>query len=114
VADDPRFGTNAARLAKRGELETLIEERFRRHPRADVLRWLEAADIPTGAVNDVPAVAAHPQLEARHRWTTVDSPGGPIPALIPPHNLGDAPPRMAAVPSLGEHTDQVLAELEVN
>ena len=40
----------------------MIEQRFRARTRADVVARLEAADIPTGAVNDVPAVVAHPQL----------------------------------------------------
>jgi crotonobetainyl-CoA:carnitine CoA-transferase CaiB-like acyl-CoA transferase len=113
LADDPRFATNADRLGNRAELEAIIEDRLRGLERAGVVGRLEAADIPTGNLNDVPAVADHPQLAARGRWTTVDSPGGPIPALIPPHNLHDAPPRMGAVPALGEHTQAVLAELGI-
>ena len=70
-----------------------------------------SADIATANVNDVPAVATHAQLAARGRWTTAASPSGDIPALIPPHNLQSAPPRIGAVPALGEHTDEVLAEL---
>ena len=62
-------------------------------------------------MNDVAAVAAHPQLAARNRWVNVDSPGGEFSALLPPHNLAGAPPRMGAVPALGEHTDEILAEL---
>ena len=85
---------NAARLAHRSELETLIEQRFRSRTRAHVIVSLEAADIPTGAVNDVPAVVGHLQLAARGRWTTVAAPGGEIPALIPPHNLRGVTPRM--------------------
>ncbi len=114
LATDPRFVTNAARLANRHALEARIEQRFRERTRAEVLGWLEGAAIPTGQVNDVPALVAHPQLQARGRWTTVDSPGGPIPALVPPHNLGAVSPVMGAVPSLGEHTRQVLAELEAH
>ena len=109
---DARFVTNSLRLEHRGALEALIEARFRPHP-ADVVRgWLEAADIPTATVNEVPAVAAHPQLTSRARWTTVASPSGQIPALLPPHNLFGVPPMMGAVPALGEHTDEVLAEIE--
>jgi len=111
LADDPRFATNAERLQHRVDLESLIEQRFRGFPRADVIAWLDAADIPTGAVNDVPTVASHPQLAARHRWTTVGAPGGAIPALVPPHNLLHAPPIMGAVPALGAHTAEVLASL---
>jgi formyl-CoA transferase len=111
LADDPRYATNANRLQHRGDLEAAIEDRFRWYQRAEVLRRLEEADIPTGAVNDVPAVAAHPQLAARGRWTTSSVPGGSIPALVPPHNLDGVSPRMGAVPALGAHTAEVLAEL---
>jgi itaconate CoA-transferase len=112
LADDPRFVTNERRLENREALEALIEARFRRHLRETILARLDAAGIPTGSVNDVPAIADHAQLAARGRWTTVDSPTGELPALVPPHNLTDAPPRMGPVPALGEHTQEVLAELD--
>ena len=111
LADDERFRTNPLRLTNREALEALIEERFRSHPRSEVTTWLAAADIAMGSVNDIPAVATHPQLVARGRWTTVASPSGDIPALVPPHNLKSVAPRMGAVPALGEHTTEVLAEL---
>jgi len=114
LADDARFSTNAQRLTNRETLEALIERRFRDHTCAQVRAWLTAADIATGNVNDVPAVAEHPQLAARKRWTTVQSPGGEIPALVPPHNLMSVQPRMGAVPALGEHTLQVLNELGID
>lgn len=111
LADDARFVTNTLRLENREALDVLIDERFRRRSRAEVLAWLSDAEIATGTVNDVPAVADHLQLSARHRWTTVASPGGDIPALLPPHNLSTVNPYMGAVPALGEHTAEVLAEL---
>jgi len=111
LADDPRFATNADRLTNREALESIIEGAFRARSRADVLRDLDAADIPTGAVNDVAAVSEHPQLAARERWAQVPSPYGEIPALIPPHNLAGVHPRMGAVPSLGEHTAEVRRQL---
>jgi itaconate CoA-transferase len=111
LADNERFRTNEQRLANREPLEALIEERFRDRPRAEVMQWLEQADIPTAALNDVATVIAHPQLEARQRWVTVDTPAGPIPALLPPHNLESVSPRMGRVPALGEHTQEILAEL---
>ena len=113
LAGDARFATNADRLQHRADLEQLIEQRFASQERASVIALLEAADIPTGAVNDVPAVASHVQLAARNRWVEVDAPGGAIPALVPPHNLRGAPPAMGAVPALGAHTADVLAELDI-
>jgi crotonobetainyl-CoA:carnitine CoA-transferase CaiB-like acyl-CoA transferase len=111
IANDARFGTNPDRLQHREILEPLIEETFRALSVSDVSRLLEQAGIATGIVNDVPAVAEHPQLAARNRWVDVDSPCGTIPALIPPHNLKDSPPLMGRVPALGEHTDEILKEL---
>lgn len=108
---DDRFATNAQRLTHRAALERIIEDRFGTRRQVDVIDLLERADIATGAVNDIPAVAAHPQLAARERWTRVPSPGGMIPALVPPHNLGSVSPRMGAVPALGEHRAEILAEL---
>jgi crotonobetainyl-CoA:carnitine CoA-transferase CaiB-like acyl-CoA transferase len=108
---DPRFTTNALRLANRVPLEAMIEARFRPHPRAVVMEWLERAGIPTANAHTVPEVAGHPQLAARNRWTTVSVPGGMIPALLPPHNLAGITPRMGPVPAPGQHTAEILAEL---
>lgn len=111
LESDPRFATNGDRLANRADLERMIEERFSTMSRVVLIARLEAADIPTGAVNDVPSVVAHPQLAARARWAKVQVGGAPAPALLPPHNLQSAVPRMQAVPALGEHTAEVLNEL---
>lgn len=112
LADDERFVTNARRVENRGALETLIEARFASRKRADLIAALERADIPIASVNDVPSVVEHPQLAARERWASADTPNGEIPALIPPHNLASVHPRMGRVPALGEHTDEVLRELQ--
>ncbi len=111
LADDPRYLTNTDRLANRRQLELLIETIFGTLSVATVIDRLERGEIANAVVNDVAAVAAHPQLAARGRWTELESFLGPIPALLPPHNLAGAPPRMDRVPSLGEHTAAVLAEL---
>jgi itaconate CoA-transferase len=108
---DARFATNGDRLSNRSALESIIEARFRELARADVIDRLERADIPTGAVNDVRDVVAHPQLAARGRWRSVNVGGAGAQALLPPHNLQGAPPRMDAVPALGQHTAEVLGEL---
>jgi crotonobetainyl-CoA:carnitine CoA-transferase CaiB-like acyl-CoA transferase len=112
LADDPRYVSNALRVENRAALESLIDAHFSKRTCAEVIALLEAADIPTGAMNDLAAVVAHPQLAARGRWVRVDSPGGEFSALLPPHNLQSAPPRMGAVPALGEHTAEILAELK--
>jgi crotonobetainyl-CoA:carnitine CoA-transferase CaiB-like acyl-CoA transferase len=114
LVNDERFATNAQRLNNRVELETLIEQKFAPLTVSDVIARLEEADIASAAVNDMPAVVNHAQLAARGRWVEVSSPQGMIAALLPPHNLSSVPPRMEAVPGLGEHTQEVLAELQEN
>ena len=111
LADDPRFVSNELRVANRVPLESLIDAHFSVRTRDEVITLLESADIPTGAMNDVASVAAHPQLTARDLWVHVDSPAGEFSALLPPHNLQSSPPRMGSVPALGEHTAEILAEL---
>src|SRR5262249_55029483 len=57
LADDPRFATNADRLRNRVALEQIIEKRLSCWTQSEALALLEQAGVPTGAVNDVPAVA---------------------------------------------------------
>ena len=63
------------------------------------------------AVNLPSEVLAHAQLTARNRWRDIDTPVGPITALLPPPVISGFDPPMGAIPGLGQHTDSVLAEL---
>jgi crotonobetainyl-CoA:carnitine CoA-transferase CaiB-like acyl-CoA transferase len=111
LLNDERFTTNAKRLGHRDELEKTIEQYLGTLTRSEVITRLDAAKVANGEINDVAAVARHPQLTARQRWANVQSPSGEIPALIPPHNLESAPAQMRPVPALGEHSQEILAEL---
>lgn len=113
LADDARFASNEARLEHREALETLIEEHFEALPAAAVLHRLDEAGIASANLNEIPAVAAHPQLTARGRWSTVSTADGVMPALLPPHNLASVMPSLGAVPEMGQHTAEVIAELEM-
>lgn len=110
-ATDARYRSNELRLNDRAGLEAEIEAVFAGLTRAEVTARLDEAGIANAAVNEVPDVVNHPQLKARRRWVKVETFAGTIPALLPPHNLAGAPPRMGRVPALGEHTAEVLAEL---
>jgi crotonobetainyl-CoA:carnitine CoA-transferase CaiB-like acyl-CoA transferase len=111
LASDPRFITNSKRSAARKELRALIVDAFSSLTSAEVVARLDAAQIANANVNDMHAVWAHPQLRARDRWREVDSPAGRIPALLPPGSWEDEPPRMDAVPALGQHTAAILEGL---
>ena len=108
---DERFNSSPRRRVNRVALENLIEEAFAELPRAEVVHRLEAADVPFGSVNEVAEFVAHPQLAARDRWREVNSPVGPLKAIVPPIDLEGMPHRMEAIPDVGEQTDEILAEL---
>ncbi|GAA2553039.1 CaiB/BaiF CoA transferase family protein [Pseudonocardia hydrocarbonoxydans] len=108
LADDPRYATGAGRVAHRAELDALVADWCARTDLATIQAAADAAGIGNSRHNTTTDVLAHPHLAARGRWGEVDTPGGPVPALLPP--LGE---RLDPVPALGEHTDAVLRELGV-
>ena len=111
LASDPRFSANADRVAHRAALDALITAAFATHTAEEVLARLDAAQIANARMNTVEEFLDHPQLAARNRWRTVESPAGPIRALVPPFGLDDVEPRMGPIPAVGEHTDAILNEL---
>ena len=111
LATDERYSSNTRRSADRATLRELIVQVFSGLTAAEVVQRLETAQIANAQVNTMAQVWAHPQLQARQRWTSVDTAVGPVPALLPPGSWSKRPPRMDPVPSLGQHTDALLAEL---
>jgi itaconate CoA-transferase len=111
IANDPRFAGNARRVAARDDVRRMIVDAFSTLSAEEVVRRLDEAQIANAQVNDMQAVWAHPQLKARNRWREVDTAAGHIPALLPPGSWAEAPPRMDAVPALGQHTGSILAGL---
>jgi len=111
LATDPRFASNSKRTAERQALRAIIVEGFAALSADEVIARLDDAQIANARMNDMHDVWQHPQLKARGRWTQVETPSGPIPALLPPGDTDAFAPRMDAVPALGQHTDAILAEL---
>ncbi|MQS99602.1 CaiB/BaiF CoA transferase family protein [Streptomyces jumonjinensis] len=112
LADDPRFATNTARTAHRELTDAEVAGARGGLGAEEAIGELEAAGIACARLNTVREVAGHPQLAARDRWRDVDSPAGPLRALLPPITLPGGPEaRMGAVPALGEHTDALLSSL---
>ena len=111
LATDPRYNTNALRSAARKELYALIVGVFAGLAAEQVVERLDEAQIANAHMNDMHDLWEHAQLKARHRWTEVGTPAGPVPALLPPGQPNGYEPRMDPVPALGQHTDAILAEL---
>jgi itaconate CoA-transferase len=108
---DARFASNKLRHENRTALRTLILEMFAGLTAAEVVERLDTAQIANARVNTMQDLWQHPQLAARGRWTEVDSPVGPLPALLPPGVNNSYSYRMDGIPALGQHTDAILGEL---
>ena len=111
LATDQRFRDNNARREHRHELTQLIEDYFSDMTSLEVVKKLDAAGIANGRLNEPGEVWQHVQFSSRDRWRQVETPGGPVKALLPPFTFADFEAVMGDVPALGEHTDAVLREL---
>jgi itaconate CoA-transferase len=112
LATDPRYDNNTKRTAARAEVISLIERVFAELSAQDVIARLDQAGIANARLNTPEEVWDHEQLRARGRWREVGSPEGAIPAVLPPASFEGIEARMDPIPSIGEHTDAILSELD--
>lgn len=110
LARDPRFADNPLRRAHDDELTAALEECFAAHTADALAEALDAAGIANARLRTVADFADHPQLAARDRWRTFDTPVGQLRGLLPPVTVAGREPLMGAVPALGEHTAALRAE----
>jgi len=111
LADDPRFATNGDRVANRTELVATLAARLEERPTAAWLATLDAADVPAGPINDIAAAFDSPW--SADRTVELHHPVlGPTRQVAPAFDLARTPASIrTAPPLLGEHTDEILAEL---
>ena len=111
--EDPRFRTNADRLAHREEVEAIVADFIAGLTRAEALAFFEAAEVTVGAVCDEADLANDPYVAERE--VLIEVPDGAAGSL-PMHNVV---PRLSATPgalrrpapALGEHNREILRAL---
>jgi len=109
---DPRYGSNARRVACRAELVREIEVRLQSRSRDEWVRLFAEAGLAVGPINDIRQVFEDPQVRHREMAVEVDHPtAGRIRLPGIPVKFGETPGRIQGPPpNLGEHTDEVLRE----
>jgi formyl-CoA transferase/CoA:oxalate CoA-transferase len=112
LAADPRYVTNAARVANRESLIETLQAVFLTRSYEEWEAILTGGGVPVGAINTIDRVVDHPQVAARGALLECEHPvAGRVRVVGPPARLSDTPGdvRLPA-PLLGQHTDQVLRE----
>jgi crotonobetainyl-CoA:carnitine CoA-transferase CaiB-like acyl-CoA transferase len=109
LRDDPRYATNAGRVAERAELVPRLHALFQTRTVAEWMALFDRARVPGGPIRTVPEVAA------ASPWAIVDhahATAGTVRTFRSPIALdGDNRTARSAPPTLGQHTDEVLREL---
>lgn len=113
MISDPRFATNADRLANVVELDAAIGDFIGRHDQAKLVALMEAAEVTVGPIYDIAQIMQDPHVIERE--ILADYPDAEL-DLLPMHHvvprLSDTPGSIrAAAPALGEHNAELLAEL---
>jgi crotonobetainyl-CoA:carnitine CoA-transferase CaiB-like acyl-CoA transferase len=113
IGDDARFATNKARVANRDALRRLVSAETLTWRKADLLKACEENAVPAGAINTIEEMFADPQVQDRGlRIDLPDAAGTVIPGVRTPVILSETPLRYERPsPRLGEHQEEVLAEL---
>jgi crotonobetainyl-CoA:carnitine CoA-transferase CaiB-like acyl-CoA transferase len=114
--NDERFATNPARVRNHPLLDPLLRAEFASRQRGDLIAALEAAGVPCSPINTVPEVFAEPQVQHRRLLRELPHPtAGRVPQVVSPLNFTNEPVAFnRAPPLLGEHTDEILRELELS
>ncbi len=113
LIDDGRFKTNALRTEHYDELRPILTNIMKERSTSQWIADMEEVGVPCGPINTVDKVIEEPQIRAREMIVEVEhATAGKIQMAGIPIKLSATPGRVdAPAPDLGEHTDEVLAEL---
>jgi len=113
LAKDPRFDSEANRVANRDVLGPLLNSIFSTRPAGHWLTRLDDAGVPAGRIKTVAEVCESEHLRARGMFVNVKHPkAGAVTAMGVPIRLRSTPgAAQAPAPLLGQHTDEILTGL---
>lgn len=113
LVEDPRFKTPPDRSANRDELGQIIGQALRKLDMAEASRRLEETGVPYAPINDLGQLFSDPQVLYREMLTQVEHPKlGKLAMLGIPIKFSETKAAIAMPPPmLGEHTEEVLKEL---
>ena len=113
IAVDEKFATNSARVQNRAEIISLLVSIFKNASVSEWLTKLDKAEIPSGPIQNFEQVFSMPTVKEREMLVKMDHPTiGELPLVGSPLKMSDTPVEYRFPPPLmGEHTQEVLKEL---
>jgi crotonobetainyl-CoA:carnitine CoA-transferase CaiB-like acyl-CoA transferase len=112
LVDDPRFSSNAVRIANRQELNALIAELLATETRATWGERFDRAKVPWAPVNDIAEAFGEEHVRAIGLVAEVPNGDDPLPQVRSPFKIDGVRPELrTAPPGLGQHTDSILEHL---
>jgi crotonobetainyl-CoA:carnitine CoA-transferase CaiB-like acyl-CoA transferase len=113
---DPHYATNAQRIEHRNDLLPILRSRFAQQPTDLWLAKLAEAKIPSAAIHSVPEALQDQHTMERALVVEIEHPLlGMARSISNPVRMSETPPVYRLPPPLlGEHTDAICAELELN
>lgn len=112
IADDPRFENNTKRSEQAEYLDSIIEDWTKSMSFEDVMKHLDEAKVPAGAIYSIKDIVNDPHYHERKmiQEVKVDDLGIlKMPGVVPKMSLTPGTIEWAG-PKLGQHTEQVLSE----
>jgi crotonobetainyl-CoA:carnitine CoA-transferase CaiB-like acyl-CoA transferase len=112
IVDDPRYRTNADRVAHRAQTLRLVQDAVATRSVGWWHETLSKAGVPCSPINSIEQLVAHPHTAASGMVLDYEHPSaGPLKGIAQPVRFGDEPRRTRKPPpAAGEHTDEVLGE----
>ena len=112
LATDPRYMTNAARIANRQSLIDSLAEKFLQQDTGHWLELLTASGVPVGPINDIDDIFSEPYAQERQLVRQLEHPlAGEVATVANPVRFSATPVQYrSAPPLLGQHTVEVLSK----
>jgi formyl-CoA transferase len=114
MLEDPQFKGLQKRAENRKKLNAAIDEALQKKTSAEWIEILNTASVPCGPIYSVDEVFADPQVQHLAASTEVEHAKlGRFKVLAQPARLSRTPAKVVTpTPEIGEHTDEILRELE--
>ncbi len=112
LIDHPDYATPEARLSHPAEVFGIVEEWTQKHDKFEVMRTLNAGNVPCGPILDTKDLIEDQSLAERGIVVEVEHPErGTFKTVGCPMKLSDSPVVVTTSPLLGEHTEEILKDI---